>query len=103
TRLATHATRGVLASPSGCRTRYSRPARTWSSDFLPASAESSSSLTPCHAVSGGGSGRKFVCGGTPVVSALLLLAKYPTACGTVTAAPPVAYAIAAEAPVSTVR
>src|SRR5260370_21407229 len=36
----------VLASPSGCRTRCSRPARTWPSDFLQASTESSSSVTP---------------------------------------------------------
>src|SRR6266436_1643699 len=46
TRPALHAMRDVLALPIGCRTRYSRPARTWPSDFLQASAESSSSLTP---------------------------------------------------------
>src|SRR6266481_8085809 len=45
-RLAPHATRGVLASPSGCRTRCNRPSRTWPSDFLQASTESSSSVTP---------------------------------------------------------
>src|SRR5690349_16737530 len=46
TRLATHARRDALASPSGCRTPCSHPVRTWPSDFLQVSAESSSSLTP---------------------------------------------------------
>src|SRR6267378_5680877 len=46
TQLALHAMRDVLASPSGCRTRCSRLTRIWPSDFLQASMESSSSITP---------------------------------------------------------
>src|SRR5579883_1171170 len=43
---APHGTHDALVLPSGCRTRCSHPVRTWPSDFLQASAESSSSVTP---------------------------------------------------------
>src|SRR5579883_3138115 len=45
TRPALHARPDVLVSLDGCRTRCSHPARTWPSDFLQASTESSSSVT----------------------------------------------------------
>ena len=49
---------------------------------------------------GGGNAANFVGGGTTAVSLLRLRATYPMAWGTVTAAPPVAYASTADAPVS---